>query len=371
MQRTIRRRKTDISTSTAASRNSGESQDSQSTAPTQYSTSPRPSVQHAATYDTTYPKSEYYVSASPIDYARSSTETYASTVASDEELDDDLDDYDSEYELPEYREVFGKEVTPSNPTNFAEFFPTTKPMYIRHDDTTQDGNMNLRVDMQSRRNGTTQLFHLRMQDLKKRDFSLRRYERSSGREVCHSTRKYEKPAAERPPLTKSVSNAFASMCKPDFKRTDSGLSHSSHKTMGARRQDSGYGSDDEFAENGRPHNAHGKKLPIPTNTTKLEFSNYAQVEVKRRGAKHSKRYEFEYWGHSYNWKRVEEKDGKCKAVSYHLYKGDGIHAVAHIVPELQTPAQVREEEEMGGWVPPCSMYISDRTLLEAVTDVCE
>lgn len=111
-----------------------------------------------------------------------------------------------------------------------------------------------------------------------------------------------------------------------------------------------------------------KKLPAPTNTTKLEFSNYAQVEVKRRGAKASKRYEFEYWGHSYTWKRVVENDG---AVSYHLYRGEGERAVAHIVPELRSPSQIREEEMAGGWVPPCSMWISDKSLLEAVTDVCE
>ncbi|RAL65797.1 hypothetical protein DID88_005462 [Monilinia fructigena] len=60
----------------------------------------------------------------------------------------------------------------------------------------------------------------------------------------------------------------------------------------------------------------------PTNTTKLEFSNYAQIDVKRRGTKALKRYEFEYWGHSYSWKRVMEKDGEGKAISYHLFKED-------------------------------------------------
>jgi hypothetical protein len=109
---------------------------------------------------------------------------------------------------------------------------------------------------------------------------------------------------------------------------------------------------------------------MPTNTTKLEFSNYAHVEVKRRGAKSSKRYEFEYWGASYAWKRVVEKDGTGKAVSYHLFKGDG-PAVAHIVPEMRSPQQVFAEMEAGGWVPPCSMWISDRSVIEAVSDVAE
>lgn len=367
MQHTLRRNKTSIS-----SRYSDESQESHSTAPTQYSSSSRPSVQHAATYSTTYPKPSYDISPCMTDCARSSTETYASTIASEEDMyEEEEEDYDSEYELPEYREVYESNVTPSNPSNFAEVFPTTKRMYIRHDDTTTDGNMNLRIDMETKRKGTVQLFHLRMQDLKKRDFSLRRYERSSGREVCHSSRKYVKPATDRPPLTKSVSNAFASMRPPSLKRSDTISSQKTYRSFGSvRRQDSGYGSDNE-EESPRPRSSSSKKIPIPTNTTKLEFSNYAQVEVKRRGAKSSKRYEFSYWGHTYTWKRVEEKDGYSKAVSYHLFKGEGHTAVAHIVPEMRSPSQIMDERDAGGWVPPCSMWISDNNLLEAKTDVCE
>jgi len=366
MQRTLRRYKTSVS-----SRQSNESQESQSTAPTQYSTSSRPSVQHATTYHITYTKPSYDISPCATDCARSSTETYASTVASEEDyFEQEIEDYESEYDLPEYREVYDNDITPTSPSNFADFFPTTKRMYIRHDDTTSDGNMNLRVDRETKRKGTVQLFHLRMQDLKKRDFSLRRYERSSGREVCHSSRKYIKPATERPHLTKSVSNAFASMRKPDLKRTDTVGSHKSYKSFSSRKQDSGYGSDNDD-ESGRPRSSGGRKLPIPTNTTKLEFSNYAQVEVKRRGAKSSKRYEFDYWGHSYSWKRVEEKNGHSKAVSYHLFREEGLPAVAHIVPEIRSSAQVKDEEELGGWIPPCSIWISDSGLLEAKTDVCE
>jgi hypothetical protein len=137
-----------------------------------------------------------------------------------------------------------------------------------------------------------------------------------------------------------------------------------------KRQDSGYGSneeDDDFED----YEKKSKSVPIPSNTTKLEFSNYAQVEVKRRGAKSSKRYEFEYWGFNYTWKRVSKKDGAGKEVSYHLYKGDGGPAVAHIVPELRSPSQVREGERNGEWVPPCSMWISDPSVLEALTDVAE
>jgi len=215
---------------------------------------------------------------------------------------------------------------------------------------------------------------MRMHDLKNREFSLRRYERSSGREVCHSSRKYTKPAADRRPanLTRSVSNAFATMRggKPDFKRTNSTLSaHSSKSARSVMRQDSGYGSDDDDED--MDASTPRASVQIPTNTTKLEFSNYAQVDVTCRGAKSSKRYEFEYWGYTYTWKRIIEKDGQGKAISYHLFKGDGGPAVAHIVPEMRSPSQIRAEEIAGGWVPPCSMWISDASVLEALTDVAD
>ena len=373
----MRRYNTDHSTSSRGSRRSDDSQDSQSTAPTSVYSSRRPSIQHAQTDRPVYSKHGYDISPATTYYPRSSTETYASTVASEEDLYEEPESYDPEFEVPEYREVVERDLRPSTPSDFADFFPSTRRLYIRHDDTTYDGNMNLRVDTETghgRRKGNVQLFHMRMHDLKKREFSIRRYERSSGREVCHSSRKYSKPATERrPAITRSVSNAFASMRsggRPEFKRANSGLStHSSHSSKHSKRQDSGYGSEDE--DDVESFMADKKSIQIPTNTTKLEFSNYAQVEVKRRGTKSSKRYDFEYWGYSYSWKRVSEKDGDGKAVSYHLFKGDGGHAVAHIVPEMRSPSQIRAEDEAGGWVPPCSMWISDKSVLEALTDVAE
>jgi len=369
MYSTRGRNNTDLSTDSSATRYSDESQESRSTAPTSVHSSPRP----------TYSKHSYESSPATTFCARSSAETYASTIASQEELFEEPDTYDPEYDVPEYREVVETDLRPTNPSDFADYFPSTKRLYIRHDDTTYDGNMNLRVDTEvsssGRRKGNVQLFHMRMHDLKKREFSLRRYERSSGREVCHSSRKYAKPAAEqRPALTRSVSNAFASIRKPEFKRTNSGMSsHSNKSRKGMMRQDSGYASneeDDDFEDFIAEQKSEG--IPIPTNTTKLEFSNYAQVEVKRRGKKSSsKRYEFEYWGYTYTWKRVVEKDGAGKAISYHLYKGEGGHAVAHIVPEMRSPSQIRAENEAGGWVPPCSMWISDKSVMEALTDVAE
>ncbi|PQE30513.1 Calcofluor white hypersensitive protein [Rutstroemia sp. NJR-2017a WRK4] len=382
----MRRHNTDVHMHSRESRQSDESSRySQSTAPTSVYSNTRPSI-HQSHVERSYYYQKNALDLTPYDispattyYPRSSQDTYASTSASQEDLFDEPESYDPEYEVPECKEVVESNLRPSNSHDFARFFPSSKRLLIRHDNTSYDGNMNLRVDTETR-NGQSkevvQLFHLRMHDLKKREFSLRRYERSSGREVCHSSRKYAKPAAERRPaaLTRSVSNAFASIRKPDFKRTNSTNVNAANPMAGIKRQDSGYvsneDSDDEIEDFMSDKKAAAAAM-IPTNTTKLEFSNYAQIEVRRRGAKSSKRYEFEYWGHSYTWKRVTEKDGEGKAISYHLFKNDGGPAVAHIVPELRSPAQIHSEEVAGSWVPPCQMWISDPKVLKADTDVAD
>ena len=381
MSHTLRRNNTHISRSTRSSTShrsddSQDSQESRSTAPTSVGYSPRPSTQHAYTEQSIYTKGDYGFSPAATYIARSSVETYASG-ASEEELflePESYEEFDPKYDVPEYLEVVEADLRPTNPGNFADYFPSTRRLFIRHDDTTYDGNMNLRVDTEgsSKKKGNVQLFHLRMQDLKKREFSLRRYERSSGREVCHSARKYAKPSEQRPAITRSVSNALAGFRKPDFKRTGSLLSQQGEKSTNVKRSDSGYGSIHENSSEVIDFMAElkAKSPTLPTNTTKLEFSNYAQIDVKRRGKKSSKRYEFEYWGYTYSWRRVEEKYSGHKSVSYHLHKGEG-PAIAHIVPELRSPSQIRAQQNAGEWVPPCSMWISDPSVVEALTDVAE
>lgn len=369
MSQSPRKYYSERSTRSTASTRSDESQDSQSTAPTSLYSSPNPSIHQERPV---YSKQHYDISPCTKHYPRSSAETYASTVESFEELCGESELCDPEYQVPEYREICDTNLRPSNPSDFADYFPTMKRLHICHDDTTSDGNMNLRVDVEERKE-KIQLFHLRMQDLKKRDFSLRRYERASGREVCKSNRKYQDPPASKRPatLSRSVSNAFATFKKPDFKRTNSALSTQSSKShKGPKRQDSGYASSED-GDDFETFMKKSKAIKVPTNTTKLEFSNYAQVEVKRRGTKSSKRYEFEYWGHHYTWKRVVKIDGTGKEVSFHLYKGDLGPAVARIVPDLRDAAQVKIEARNGGWVPPCSMWIHDQSVLEALTDVAE
>jgi hypothetical protein len=333
-------------------------------------------------------------------YPRSSVDTYASTTASREDVDAmDLDTV-SEYDecgsippLPVYRrELVEPHVRASTPQDFAKLFPSLNRLTIRHDEFTSDGNMNLRIDtvVTGRRRTAIQLFHLRMYDLAKREFSLRRYSRDSGREVCSAKRKFTEPAAaaaaakpppaldERPTLKRSMSTALKTLSgggKPALRRAKSG-------TAAPGRPGTGYstcdGDDELFLEGSNLSRlsldsrlVRGKaQRPQPTNTIKLEFSNYARVDVSRRGGKGNKRYEFEWWGHRYSWKRAVDK--QLGLVSFHLVR-DG-HAgapVAHIVPETRAPSQVHADECAGGWVPPCFMWIADETVVDAITDVAE
>jgi hypothetical protein len=276
--------------------------------------------------------------------------------------------------VPEYvHEPLPVDAIPTTPRDFASLFPTAKRISIRHDDSTNDGNMNLRVDTQveerDHRKQNYTLFHLRMHDLRSREFSLRRYCRESGREVCHSRRKYQKPPSEKRPVLQRASTALASLVhKPDSRPSTS---------AGLKRSDSGYESVHGFGD-GEPESglraaasAKGRAL-IPTNTIKLEFSNYAHIDVKRRGAKSGKHYAFEYWGHDYAWKRVVQKEQDRESVTYYLVRTDNEkHALAHISPVRLTPEQAREESARGGWIPPCYMRITDEKTLTSSTDISE
>ena len=295
-----------------------------------------------------------------------SVNTYASTLPSDEDFDEDLP-----YDAPEYEPVYQQsKTTPSTPDDFSQVFPTTRRMFVRHDDSSWDGNMNLQVYTEHPRRGQKvdlTLFHLRMHDLKNREFSLRRYCRESGREICHSSRKYTKPATSRPGIQRSMSNALSTL---------RGKSDSKTATLESlKRHDSGYGSlyDEEMdVDNDQTPPKGRSSIPIPTNTTHLEFSNYTHIDVKRRGAKTSKRYGFEYWGTEYAWKRVATQQGNSKQVAYHLVDTRTMFTVAHIVPDIMTALEARREEAKGGWVPPCSFYISDRRIEhEKLSDVAE
>jgi hypothetical protein len=376
MSRNVHWRQHESSNSTtASSRSTGNK--SYETAPTEYSY--RPSKSHSESSQARgeprrqerrqdHDDRDAYRPASHT--ARASVDTYAST--SEEDLDDDFDDM-PEYDVPQYHhEPLPTDAIPTTPRDFGELFPTSKRISIRHDDSTIDGNMNLRVDTQieerHRKKQNYTLFHLRMHDLRSREFSLRRYCRESGREVCHSLRKYQKPPLEKRPVLQRASTALASLVhKPDSRPSTA---------AGLKRSDSGYesmrGFEDE--DDSRPKSAgyaKGRAL-IPTNTIKLEFSNYAHIEVKRRGAKSNKRYVFEYWGHDYAWKRAVQKERDHESVTYYLVRADNEkQALAHISPVRLTPDQAHDEASRGGWIPQCYMRITDESILNASTDMAE
>ncbi|KAF2763215.1 hypothetical protein EJ05DRAFT_472126 [Pseudovirgaria hyperparasitica] len=300
-----------------------------------------------------------------------SVDTYTST---DEEEIEDADDERPAYEVPPYshHEVYPTDAIPTTPQDFGRLFPSTKRLVIRHDDATMDGNMNLRVDTgyttRDNRRLTMTLFHLRMHDLRSRDFSLRRYCRESGREVCHSIRKYEKPPADRPSLQRSMSSALGVFrLKSDSRpATASGMT----------RADSGYESVrnlslDDDTPNGVAETSRRARQLIPTQTIKLEFSNYAHVNVKRRGAGSNKRYTFEYWGIKYNWRRTVRKDGSLDIICYHLMRDHDDAVVAQMVPMRLTLEQRHEEAAKGGWIPPSYLRILDPCVLENKPDISD
>jgi hypothetical protein len=312
-------------------------------------------------------------------YPRSSVDTYSS-LASSTKMDEDIPLQGSEEEtkiprLPTYRhEITDTNVRPSNPDNFASLFPSMNRLSIRHDDFTSDGNMNLRVDTATSGRRLKTLFHLRMHDLSKREFSLRRYCRDSGREVCNSKRRINEPASQsRPNLQRSMSSAMRTLARPQLRRMGTTSSRFSTKSRPGTSYSSAAVDDDEFNDTFNRSLSFDKRSASRTATTnsiKLEFSNYARVDVERCGPRTSKRYEFSWWGHKYSWKRTVDK--LTGVVSFHLLKdGHNNGPVAHIVPETRSPNQVAADEYAGGWVPPSHMWISDLELINAMTDVAE
>lgn len=288
----------------------------------------------------------------------SSVDTYASTEASEEDLSSlALDNFPRER-----YQCFDPDATPSTPADFAELFPSSRRIMIQHDDSTSDGNMNLRVDTdvttKSGRRKKMTLFHLRMQDLAERKFSLRRYWRNSGREVASAKRKYVKPLP-----------ANFRECRPGMHRSSTEPS----KRRIPQRQDSGYESDeeeDDFMEKLQAFTiANDIKATIPTDNIRLEFSNYAQVilEPVRRGDK--KQYNFEYWGEDYAWRKRVLRDGREIVNSFELLNVKTQQKVASIVPDALSTEESEFEASQGAWIPACSMRLLQKEISDDLGDV--
>ncbi|KAE8371954.1 hypothetical protein BDV26DRAFT_112994 [Aspergillus bertholletiae] len=265
-------------------------------------------------------------------------------------------------------DIFRSDAIPSNSSSFGKLFPSSRRLLIGHDDTTLDGNMNLRVQtLAPRRDGYQQaviLFHLRMYDLYSREFSFRRYCRNSEREVCHSARRPISSGGpnKRPGFQRSLSSALAGL------RPSSSGDRSAHISK-HKRQDLGQKSArEEDDEDFDGQDSRDKPL---ADAIMLEFSNYAHVEIKRRSAGLSKRYEFEYWCTRYQWRREHRRDGDLHEVAFHLIDLQTSKTIAHLVPEILTPMEAVEEQAKGGWVPPSSMWISEDSVYEKMPDVAD
>jgi hypothetical protein len=351
------------STTSASSRRTAASHNTHSTNATSYSASPRPIVKHYDSCPGRCEEDTYNVFTCDEGYdPRCSTETYASTVASNEDLADQ-----PEYDLPEDRHrVYASDANQTSPPEFAKLFPTTNRILIQHDDSTSDGNMNLRLDTEAitpeGKKVKMTLFHLRMKSLYERQFSLRRYGRESGREVCNSKKKYNKPIPKTEPQR-----------KPPLQRAWTSYMH--RKTPGARRSwDSGYQSDDaedrELEEELRNFTLSSEvKATIPTNTIRLEYSNYARVEVQKHRQGHNRQYDFEYWGEPYCWQREEQVDDGEVVYFYELINQRTGDCVAYIMPDKLDAVQSKIEQSQGGWVPPCSMRLTGKSVSDDLGDV--
>jgi len=280
---------------------------------------------------------------------RASADTYRSTVASFDDLGEEEED---DHPYPYAKQLPLCNAVPATPQEFAEFFPSTRRLTIKHDDSTLDGNMNVRVDTSAPtkrdQDRHITLFHLRMYELRDRDFSVRRYGRDCGREVAQIKRK----VVSSQPLQRSVSKALNSF------RGKSEL----EDVKKLQRQDSGYGSGPEEDELENECSVPAGGTTKPTNTCTLEFSNYAHVDLTRRGPRTSKRYDFKYWGKSYSWKRSIKAVGTTEEITYRLVNNASNNMVAFIRPDPMTPAVAAAEEAKGGFVPPCSMWLKDSSL---------
>ncbi|KAJ6079967.1 hypothetical protein N7467_009720 [Penicillium canescens] len=314
---------------------------------------------------------------------RDSVSTYASSTGSAA----DLPPEEPRYEVHEREEFFPLDAIPSTPSSFAPLFPSSRRLLIRHDDTTIDGNMNLRVDTPVHlRDGSQRdviLFHLRMYDLFSRKFSFRRYCRDSGREVCHSARREVSSGHDRrPAFRRSWSTVFASLRPGSGSNggpsTSATAAHGDLKRKGSGFEPGHVHSESARHEAGASEDVEGEKEPgieaeRPTlvDTILLEFSNYAHVELKRKGPGLNKKYEYEYWSTKYQWRREFRKEGDLHEVSYFLIDTRTSKTIAHLVPDTLAPLDAVEEESKGGWVPPSSLWISDPSVYQRMPDIAD
>lgn len=281
----------------------------------------------------------------------SSVDTYASTRASN----DDLPLLSQDGFPRERKRILEPDSSPSSSECFARLFPTTRRMMVQHDDSTSDGNVNLRLDTdavtQAGRRVKVSLFHLKMQDIGERKFSLRRYWRGSGREVCSCRRKYVKPV---PPKCRPSQTDYPPIPTEPAAR----------KHLASSQEDVESDSDDDELAESNKINA-----TVRTDAMTLEFSNYAQVVLTPRSTDHRKQYDFEYWGEYYSWKRRPVRDGGEIIIAYELINLRTNRKVSSITPDALNQEVTEFEASQGAWIPACSMRIQEQNISDDLGDV--
>ena len=335
---------------------------SQYTNITSYSSDAKPIVKHYDQHEEceTLDEAKIY-SSRPEEDPRASTETYASTSASETEAEPSK----PPSVCPMMRNIcYQPDALATSPAEFGELFPSTRRMLIQHDDTTPDGNLNLRLDTEltvsKGHKVKLTLFHLRMYDLSERQFSLRRYQRQSGREVCNSKRKYLKPTAKSSsshPRRRSITSALTKLNLRTLK--------SKPRPKTPQQVEEEQESDDDLDFLAAQADV---KATIPTTSVSLEFSNYAQVELKRSRRGESK-YDFEYWGDRFTWRRTVYRDETELVFSFELINLSSGICIAHITPDKLSQRQTRQEAAQGSWVPPCSMRLNEKDVSNDLGDV--
>ncbi|ETI22756.1 hypothetical protein G647_06832 [Cladophialophora carrionii CBS 160.54] len=354
------------SESTTSDRSSTQSSRSIQSSHTQYTnltsySDTKAIVKHCELYEEREIVDEAEDSSNEQEDPRASTETYASTVASEPESETSR--VPSLHPLMRHI-CYEPDALATSPAEFGELFPSTKRILIQHDDTTHDGNLNLRLDTEltvSRDHKVKlTLFHLRMYDLAERQFSLRRYQRQSGREVCNSKRKYLKPVATPSPSPSTRRSLTSALTKMNLKTLKSKPRPQTPLELGEDE-----GSDDELNFLATQADV---KATVPTDAVKIEFSNYAQVQLDR-AKRGETRYDFEYWGERYSWRRNVYRDGSELVFSFELVNLSSGACIAHITPDKLSLRQARREAAQGSWVPPCSMRLTEKDISNDLGDV--
>lgn len=307
-----------------------------------------------------------------VDNGGESMLTYTSTDES--ELEEEEEEPPIEV-VRKRREYHPAKVVPTSPPSFGSLFPSTRRLNIQHDDSS-DGNMNLRIDTLVPKRGFDDvqviLYHLRMHDLYHRKFSLRRYCRSSGREVCHSKRVEDAPKKEGP-YGHKPNHHFSLTLRGIRTRGESDESNHHVGTEELRRYVSAphrLATDPQDSRDSSPVSMSTGR-PQVTDTIKLEFSNYAHVDITRRGRDSSVHYDFEYWGTRYQWKKTVHRKSGQEEVAYTLFSLKRSSYVARIDFTPLTPEELAEENRKGSWVMPCSIRITNPLVYENAQDVAE